>query len=129
MMMNKNRFIKILIVFMFSAAGCQKDYYLTTPEVDLSVPVSFSKKIQPILTEDCATAGCHVTGIQSPDLTEANSYDQLTQLGYVDTTDAEGSLIYKRLTSSSKPMPPDGKISDLEINYILAWIKQGAQKN
>lgn len=114
---------------MLLSAACEKDYYQTAPAVDPNTPVSYSTQVQPIFTEDCATAGCHVTGIQSPDLSAGKSYDQLMQLGYVDTTDAESSLLYKRIISTTKPMPPTGKLSNTEISLILTWIEQGAPNN
>nr|MBK9650402.1 hypothetical protein [Bacteroidota bacterium] len=121
-----NIFLFCSVLFMVS---CEKDYFQTTPQIDLSKPVSFAAVIQPILNEDCATAGCHREGIQAPDLLEGKAYDQLMQLGYVDTTNAEASILYKRLIATSKPMPPSGKLSAVEISYVLAWIKQGAQNN
>jgi hypothetical protein len=113
-------------LMLFSA--CEKDY-LTQKKVDVSVPVSFSKNIVPILSEDCARSTCHVTGAQSPDLTAAKAYDELNGLGYIDTTNAAASLLYVRITASTSPMPPDGNLTAEEIGYILAWIKQGAQNN
>ena len=119
----------ILLSTVILFAACEKDYFLPSPEVDLSKPVSFATVIQPILTEDCATAGCHVSGVQVPDLSAGKAYDQLTQLGYVDTTNAENCLLYKRIIGTTKPMPPSGKLSNTEISLILAWIKQGALNN
>lgn len=72
---------------------------------------------------------CHSSGGQVPNLTAANAYTQLMSLGYVDTTNAEGSTLYLRMNSSTNPMPPSGKLSDDKINKVLAWIKQGAQNN
>jgi len=127
--MNKKIALLVLGIIIITAAACRKDYFSTSENIDLSVPVSFSEKIQPIFTEDCSTTGCHKTGVQSPDLSAGSSYDQLTQLGYVDTTNAEGSLLYKMITSTTKPMPPTGRLSNTEIGLILTWIKQGAQNN
>lgn len=124
------------IVFASAISSCRKDYFVPPP-VDLSAPVSFSEMIQPILTEDCAISGCHVEGGQVPDLDEEDAYDQLLLLGYVDTTiyapdtfiNPEHSILYKRITSASDPMPPDEPLSPSEINTIYAWIAQGAKNN
>jgi hypothetical protein len=127
--MKKIRIKFFLLSTFILFAACEDDYFLPSPEVDLSQPVSFAAVIQPILTEDCASAGCHVGGIQVPDLSVGKAYDQLTQLGYVDTTNAENCLLYKRIIGTTKPMPPAGKLSNTKISLILAWIKQGALNN
>lgn len=133
MIMYRNTTATIFLSLILLFTACEEDTFLNEPAIDLSKPVSYATQIQPIWTEDCATSGCHVTGKQTPDLSPGSSYDQLTQLGYVvtdtTTTKAEESLLYKRIIATSKPMPPDGKLSDTEISLILAWIKQGAQNN
>jgi len=115
----------LLSVFILSfLSACEKDYYQT--KVVITDSVSFSVDIVPLLESECAISGCHVTGLVAPDLTPANSYDQLTLLGYVDTTNAEESILYKRII---KDMPPSGLMTQEEIAYVLAWIEQGAQNN
>jgi hypothetical protein len=118
----------ILLAGLLLMNGCEKDY-LSKKKVVIEGPVSFSENVNPIFTEDCALPTCHVTGGQTPDLTASKAYDQLTQLGYVDTANAEESLLYKRITATVKPMPPSTPLSAEEIGYILAWIEQGAQNN
>jgi hypothetical protein len=108
--------------------SCEKDY-LTKKKVEITTPVSFATDIVPILTEDCSIAGCHVAGGPPPNLTAAKAYDELTGLGYVDTSNAEQSLLYKRIVATVNPMPPSAPLTAEEIGYILAWIKQGAQNN
>lgn len=118
--------LSALALFMNS---CEKAY-LTPQKVEITEPVSFLADVQPILTEDCAVPTCHVSGQHAPNLTASKAYDELTQLGYVDTSNAEGSKLYKSITATTgKPMPPNGRLAPEEIGYILAWIKQGAQNN
>ncbi len=126
--MKKYKFISLLLISLLIMNACEKDY-LTPKKVDINFPVSFVENVVPILTEDCATPTCHVSGAQSPNLSASKAYDELTGLGYVDTTNAEESLLYKRIIATIKPMPPATKLSAEEIGYILAWIKQGAQNN
>lgn len=116
----------IILALLFSA--CEKDY-LILKKIEITAPVSFSTDIAPILTKDCATSGCHVTGAIAPDLTASKAYDDLIGLGYVDTTNAEGSVLYIRIIGTTRPMPPAARLTPDEIGYILAWIKQGAQNN
>ncbi|MBL7923890.1 MAG: hypothetical protein JNL88_06805 [Bacteroidia bacterium] len=109
-------------------SACEKAY-LSPKRVEITEPVSFADDIIPILVADCATPTCHVGGGPPPDLTPSKAYDELTALGYVDTSNAEGSILYKLIISTTSPMPPNGSLSPEEIGYILAWIKQGAQNN
>jgi hypothetical protein len=126
--MKKYSLVSALLVFLFFQTGCEKDY-LVPKVVVVDFPVSFSKDIVPILTEDCAKPTCHVNGGVPPNLMADKAYDQLTGLGYVDTTNVEQSILYVRITSTTKPMPPNGKLEPEEIAYIKAWIEQGALNN
>ena len=108
--------------------GCEKDY-LVPKKVEIDFPVSFSKDVTPIFTQSCAIASCHTNGGIPPILTADKAYDQLMGLGYVDTTNVEGSILYVRLTSTTKPMPPSGQLPAEQIAYIHAWIDQGALNN
>jgi hypothetical protein len=126
--MKKYSIVTALFMIVLFQAGCEKDY-LTPKKVEIDFPVSFSQDIVPILTEDCAIPTCHVSGGTPPNLSADKAYDELTGLGYVDTTNAEQSILYVRITSTVKPMPPTERLTAEEIGYILAWIKQGALTN
>ena len=119
------------IIFFFSClliASCERDY-LKPKQFDPNTPVSFSQDVIPIFTENCTQAGCHNSGGETPNLIPSKGYDQLLGLGYVDTTNAEASVLYLRMNSNYKSMPPIGKISNEKTGKILAWIKQGAKNN
>ncbi len=120
----------LLLTFSMSMVSCEKDNF-GAPPFDPNKPVSFSKDILPLLSANCAKSGCHVAGGQSPDLSSANAYDQLTGLGYVPTdgTNAESCKMYVLMTSTSKPMPPTGRLPGAQTNLVLGWIKQNAQNN
>ncbi len=128
MKMKKYGLLTIVSLSLLFLIGCEKDYYTTAP-VEITEPVSFSEDIIPIFTADCAIPTCHVSGGPSPDLSAPNAYNELTGLGYVDTSNAEESLLYKRIISPVNPMPPSAPLTAEEIGYILAWIEQGAQNN
>jgi hypothetical protein len=128
MIMKKYSFLSLLFFSLVMLNGCEKDY-LTQKKVEINFPVSFAENIVPIMVEDCAIPTCHIAGAQAPNLTASKAYDELTGLGYVDTTNAEGSLLYQRIIATIKPMPPTTKLTPEEIGFILAWIKQGAQNN
>jgi hypothetical protein len=121
-------FTCLMICSFYLISSCRYDYPFPQP-IDLDTPVSFSEDIIPIFSDYCTDAACHATGKVLPDLTPVNAYNQLMMLGYVDTTNAEGSLIYTRMDGKSNPMPPSGRLNDIYINNVLAWIKQGALNN
>ena len=128
-MKNPKKFLPIAaLLTLFSFSACEKAY-LTSKQVEITTPVSFSADLIPIFNESCATPNCHVNGGAPPNLMASDAYDQLTQLGYVDTSNAEESILYKLMTSTSNPMPPNGLLPAEEIAYVLAWIEQGAQNN
>jgi hypothetical protein len=121
----------ILLILSLGVISCEKAY-ISTKEVVITEPVSFAADITPIFNASCATPTCHVDGGISPNLTSSKAYDELTQLGYVDTTDAPSSILYVLITSTGSnrmPPAPGASLSGEEIGYILAWIEQGAQNN
>lgn len=120
-------FILSLVLFL---SACEKEYLAPITQ-EITTNVSFSANVLPILTTDCATnSSCHGSGGHSPELSADKAYDNLTGLGYTDTTDAEGSIVYKLIISTSgNKMPPNGNLAPEKIGYILAWIKQGTQNN
>ena len=130
----KNSIFIFLFLFVLLTQSCRKDYTPTFAVVSITSNVSFDTVIVPILTANCAISGCHVPGIQAPDLTAANAWNSLTGLGYVpmdDTSDASAKscILYSKLTATAKMMPPSGKLPANDIAEIFAWIKQGSQNN
>jgi hypothetical protein len=92
--------------------------------------MSFEKDIAPILTNSCATSGCHAGGAKVPDLSAANAFKSLTDGNYYKATDPDNSVIMMWLTGKKSPVMPIGKGPDEKINAkIYAWIKQGAKNN
>ncbi len=132
--MKTKNIILTCIVGLAFLVSCRKDYLTTsdisTP-VDPSQPISYAATIEPIWVANCLGSGCHVSGGPSPVLEVGKSYDQLTQLGYVDAdtpdTIPANSKLYKRLIDTAKPMPTSGKMSSSKIQSVALWIQQGAQ--
>ncbi|HEY5748341.1 MAG TPA: c-type cytochrome [Chryseolinea sp.] len=78
--------------------------------------VSWSADIKPILSTNCAISGCHVSGSQSPDLSDLGSVMN------------NASLIKAR--TGSRAMPPDGRsISQEQIDKIACWVDDGVKNN
>ena len=126
----KTIYILLILVVVVSVAACRNDFFGQPPLP--TGPISFNKSVLPILVTECAKSGCHVPGGQTPDLTAANAYNNLTGLGYAtpdDSLNAPQSILMKQINNASKPMPPNGKLTAYDISLITTWIKQGAQNN
>lgn len=114
---------------MLLIMGCYKDKTVILDSAEITRPVSFAADITPIFNNSCALSGCHSAGGKSPNLTAGNAYNSLVIGGYVNTTDAQSSLVYQWMAGKKgTPMPVAGVNKDYNA-LILAWIKQGAQNN
>ena len=106
----------------------------TTVPIDntpaITTVVSFSKDIQPILTNSCATSSCH-SGSVAPNLSSAAALTSLTNGNYLNTTTPKSSEVYLWLTGKkAATMPLGGANNPSNINALmLAWITQGAKNN
>lgn len=88
-------------------------------EKDCSIqPASLTENVIPIINANCAVSGCHVPGVQAPDLTNK------------DVIIAAAPLI--RTQVQARTMPPseaDNPLSTDEIQTIVCWVDNGAQEN
>jgi hypothetical protein len=119
----------LLIALAISLNSCYYDQVLPAPPPDFSdAPVLFSANIQPIFNASCNSSGCH-SGAVAPNLLAANSYNNLKNGNYLNTTAPESSALYQWMTGKkSLPMPPGGPNAENNAK-VLAWIKQGALNN
>jgi hypothetical protein len=109
----------LLLMFLFSGS-CTHD-----PVIPVTPEVSFSKQVRPIFVNNCARAGCH-----DGNEFALQSYSEIR--AHVTPGDARKSKLYKSIVTLWGPggaMPPDGPLSDQQINLIYAWIMQGAKNN
>ena len=120
----------LLLAIAITLSACKDDSYVR-PTVLITSSVSYDTLIHPKFNASCAISGCHVPSAQTPDLTAANSFNNLWNYGLVDTAAPASSLLYEHLTATGgqSQMPQVGPISPTMEGEILAWIKQGAQNN
>ncbi|MCU0384102.1 MAG: hypothetical protein MUF68_08545 [Cyclobacteriaceae bacterium] len=95
---------------------------------DIVVPdspqISFSEQILPIIASNCGRSGCHDGGEEF----SLRTFEEIR--GNVTPGDARKSKLYKAITRLNvEPMPPDGPLTDQQINLIYAWVMQGAKNN
>lgn len=127
----KHRSLCILIAAALAVGGCVYDEHDDNDGLDDNAleDVSLSEDVQPIFTDNCVGAGCHGEGEVPPALTEGLTYDELWEMEMVEPGDPQGSVLYERMTSASRPMPPGGVLPDNQLAVVRAWIEQGAEDN
>ncbi|MGE5518457.1 MAG: hypothetical protein ACM3VS_00935 [Candidatus Dadabacteria bacterium] len=129
MVTTHNKFLLLVCGSVLLLAGCYKNktVYLDAPQITRTV--TFSKDILPIFSKSCSLSGCHSSGAQAPNLTDANAYNSLIIGNYINKSVPESSLIYLKMTGKKgTAMPPAGSNKDYNA-LILAWIQQGANNN
>jgi len=108
-----------------------------------AAPISFSKDVQPILTQHCVM--CHLPGAAQgehslyPDAwaSMVNMPSAQSELMLVEPGKPEASYSFLKLTGahleaggSGEIMPfPNGPLAPDEIDRFRRWIEQGAEKN
>ncbi len=130
--MKTNKIILILMIFSVGlVSSCQYDE-IVKPVVPPPSPkdtISFVKTIEPIFNDNSNCTACHNTGGQAPDLSTGHAYNSITVMGLVNSSAPESSTIYWF------PDPNNGsdhiwkKYTDVQAQYVLQWIKQGALNN
>ena len=118
-----------MVVAILLVAGCYKNKTLTVAPAAVTRPVTFSGDIIPIFNKSCNMSGCHTTGGQTPNLSPSSAYNSLINGNYVNKSEPENSILYKKVSGTlGNPMPPSGVVQDYPP-LILAWIQQGANNN
>lgn len=87
--------------------------------------VDYNTEIQPIFDNNCAT--CHIPGYSGG--LNLSNYQNLMSTGVVVPGDYQSSLLYLRITlpeSAAGDMPPNGSLTQSEIDLIATWIEEGA---
>lgn len=112
--------IFLIAVCMVAFESCYNDseeeLYPNSNQTDTSAAVTWTLTVKPIIDQKCATAGCHVSGAQSPDL---SSY-----LGVFNNKDR-----VKIRATELDNMPAAGALSQANQDAIAKWINNGALNN
>ena len=127
-MIVKKVFKLFLALFLFTTFfSCE--YEEMIPPSTLPENVSFKNDIIPLFNQSCNAIGCHNEGGISPDLSEANAYNDILDNNLVDFNNAENSILYMRMIDVLSPMPMSGILSETQTNKVLVWIREGAINN
>ncbi|MBK9981846.1 MAG: hypothetical protein IPP15_05375 [Saprospiraceae bacterium] len=121
------------IIYGITVYSCTYDNLENHPCASAPDMISFSIDIVPVLNTNCSTLLCHSGSEPAANLNlEADkAYNSLQKegSGYINTANPTHSVVYSQLFSSSKPMPPDGKLDPCSTSLILKWLEQGAKNN
>lgn len=116
----------VLIIFALAVPfaitlSCESDKVgLQNPECPTIV--SFSTQIEPMITTNCSTSGCHnVAGPGKPALTNHSQ---------ISANDSQIRNVIKKNPGDPQFMPLGGqKLADSLIQQFGCWIEQGSQDN
>ncbi len=98
------------LVFAKDANDCEVSTVIEVPS-----GTSLELDILPILTTNCALSGCHDGNGSLPD--------------WSDMTEVINNAANIKTRTGNGSMPPNGSISDNEIEAIACWVDDGALNN
>ena len=124
-----------LLIFSFAGILIISACDDTTNPTNVEIPVqnvSYSLHIQPVLTINCARAGCHDDQSQVGNLSLTSWSNTTTSYlvvapGYPQNS----SLVLSVQGLTTSPMPPVGlsPLTKNQIDGIKTWVKEGAKNN
>ena len=127
---------RIILVFMFLlsvvvVSSCQYDTLVkpVIPPPNPNNTISFAKTIEPIFNNNSNCTTCHTTGGQAPDLTTGHAFNSITGMGLVNISDPASSTIYWFPNPDNSSNHTWKKYTDVQAQFVLQWIKQGALNN
>jgi hypothetical protein len=112
--MNKIKPILLGIATVLLFMNCEKKVGKTAPlpapaPANLCDSIKFNKHIKPIITNNCAKSGCHVSGFGSGDFT--------TYAG-LNLKVTNGKFKLRVFDSPNNPMPPSGMLAQAQLDSI-----------
>ncbi len=134
-------FFLFALIFIQSCADQITEYTQSIDQIDNTgeIGARFSDINEKVFSKSCAIAGCHVTGVQPPDLS-VNAYENIYRkpsskgLNYIEPGNPEASYLFLKITGS--PLISGGRmpagaspLSGEIIDSIRAWILDGAKNN
>lgn len=108
--------ILLLISILTSCEYDKEDELYPTLACD-TVNVTYSKNIEEIISNSCATSACHVAG------TGRHIYNSYTDI----KSDVDNGTVLDKVITK-KTMPPGATLSECEYKLIDEWLKQGAKE-
>ena len=105
---------------MLLICGCRHDKVsLSNIVVICDSTITYSGVISPIIQNNCAVSGCHVSG--------GTAIGDYTVFAEIKMAADSGKL--KDRTIILKNMPPSSPLSDTDLGKIQCWLNAGAPNN
>lgn len=115
----------LALMLAMGLSGCYYDneeelyqFYYAENACDTSA-ISFAGDIFPIIQGNCATVGCHVAGGSAPGIFS----------NYAGVMDKVNNSSFENRVLIQRDMPPNGALTDCQINLIQAWLNAGTPDN
>jgi hypothetical protein len=115
--MKKLFIVLICTAFLTSCYYDKEEELYPNTSTTSPVVVSYNTDVKPLMIQNCATPGCHVSGGAPPNLS--------TYTGLFGSR----TIVKSRANSASNPMPSSGLMSVANRNLLNSWIDAGAPNN
>lgn len=128
---NSKFLVFTFLLSMVLISSCRYDTLVqpVIPPPDPTEIISFTKDIEPIFDNNSNCTSCHNTGGELPDLTAGYAFSSITDLGLVNISDPVSSSIYWIPNLDNSSNHTWKKYTNVQAQYVLQWIKQGALNN
>ncbi len=128
---NRNFLVFMFLLSMALVSSCQYDTIIKPyiPPPNPTDTISFTKTIEPIFNDNSNCTVCHNTGGQAPDLTAGYAFNSITNMGLVNTSNPVSSTIYWIPNLDNSSGHTWKKYTEVQAQFVLQWIKQGALNN
>jgi hypothetical protein len=128
---------KIIIIFvvLFFIFACEDQITSDCETAGITdtnmMAAKFSAIQENIFNKRCTE--CHFGSMPSGglDLSEGKAYSELISSGLVMPGNSGASILFQRLSSSNPDfrMPPTGRLEQVLVDSVAAWIDNGALNN
>lgn len=117
------RFLILFVLAFLVACAAENREELTAdgPSCETS-DMSYDADIKSIVTNNCASVGCHngPNGVGGLDL---STYEDVERIA------SNGQLIGRMRGTRGNIMPPQGMLPDCTISKVESWVNDGAANN
>ncbi len=121
----------MFLLLMALVSSCQYDTLVkpVIPPPNPTDTISFTKTIEPIFNSNSNCTVCHNTGGQAPDLMSGYAYNSIKNMGLINLSDPVSSTIYWIPNPDNSSNHTWKKYTNVQAQFVLQWIKQGALNN
>lgn len=111
--------VMVIVSIAFTSCYFDKEELLYGQSECTPMDVRFEQHILPIVQNSCAVVGCHVQGGLAPGIFE----------NYTQIKDAVDRGSFQQRVLVNRDMPPSSPLSNCQLDFIRAWIEEGALNN